>query len=43
MTYLPLANGDWAYRCTYQDMASKLVVGWQVGTSMPEELIISAW
>jgi len=39
ITYLPLANGDWAYLGAYQDMASKQVVGWQVGASMPEELI----
>ncbi|MCR5890314.1 IS3 family transposase [Hymenobacter sp. J193] len=42
ITYLPLANGDWAYLCAYQDMVSKQVVGWQVGASMPEELITSA-
>ena len=34
-TYLPLANGDWVYLCAYQDMASKQVLGWQVGVSMP--------
>ena len=27
ITYLPLANGDWAYLCAFQDMASKQVVG----------------
>ncbi|WP_223654376.1 IS3 family transposase [Hymenobacter psoromatis] len=42
ITYLPLANGDWAYLCAFQDMASKLVVGWQVGATMPEELVTSA-
>jgi transposase InsO family protein len=42
ITYLPLANGEWAYLCAYQDMASKQVVGWQVGPSMPEELITNA-
>lgn len=42
ITYLPLANGDWAYLCAYQDMASKQVVGWQVGATMPEELVTSA-
>jgi len=29
-TYLPLANGNWAYLCAFQDVASKQVVGWQV-------------
>jgi putative transposase len=42
ITYLPLANGDCASLCAYQDMASKQVMGWQVGTSMPEELVTSA-
>ena len=31
ITHLPLANGDWAYRCAFQDMASTQEVGWQVG------------
>jgi putative transposase len=42
ITYLPLANGDWAYLCAFQDVASKQVVGWQVGATMPEELVIRA-
>ena len=42
ITYLPLANGDWAYLCAFQDMASKQVVGWQVGATMPEELVARA-
>ena len=42
ITYLPLANGDWAYLCAFQDMTSKQVVGWQVGATMPEELVTSA-
>jgi putative transposase len=41
-TYLPLANGDWAYLCAYQDMVSKQVVGWHVMATMPEELITTA-
>ena len=36
ITYLPLANGDWAYLCAFQDMASKHVAGWQEGATMPE-------
>ncbi len=39
---MPLANGDWAYLGAYQDMVSKQVVGWQVGATMPEELVTSA-
>ena len=42
ITCLPLANGSWAYLCAFQDMASKHVVGWQVGAAMPEELITTA-
>ena len=42
ITCLPLANDDWAYRCAFQDMASKQVVGWQVGAAMPEELVNKA-
>ena len=43
ITYLPLANGEWAYLCAYQDMSSKHVVGWQVGATMPEALITKAF
>ena len=35
ITYLPLANGEWAFLCAFQDEASKQVVGWQVGATMP--------
>ena len=42
ITYLPLANGSWAYLCAFQDMASKLVVGWHVLDSMPEALVTTA-
>ncbi|HEX8427023.1 IS3 family transposase [Hymenobacter sp.] len=42
ITYLPLANGGWAYLCAFQDVASKQVLGWQVGAAMPEELITTA-
>ncbi len=30
ITYLPLANGDWAYLCAYHDMVSKST--WWAGT-----------
>jgi len=43
ITYLLLANGDWAYLCVFQDMAGKRVVGWQVGATMPEELVTKAF
>ena len=31
ITYLPLANGDWAYLCAFQDQYTKHVVGWHGG------------
>ena len=40
--YLPLVDGNWAYLCAFQDMASKRVVGWQVGAAMPEERVTNA-
>ena len=42
ITCLPLANGDWAYLCAFQDMGTKHVVGWLVGATMPEELVTTA-
>ena len=42
ITYLPLANGAWAYLCAFQDVASKLVVGWHVLDTMPEALVTTA-
>ena len=42
ITCLPLADGNWAYQCAFQVMASKRVVGWQVGAAMPEELVTNA-
>ena len=38
-TYLPLADGTWAYLCAFQDVASKQVMGWYVAVTMPEELV----
>ena len=31
ITYLPLANGNWAYLCAFQDACTKHVVGWRGG------------
>ena len=42
ITYLPLANGNWAYLCAFQDAAIKHVVSWHVGATMPEELVTTA-
>ncbi|WP_460966064.1 IS3 family transposase, partial [Spirosoma litoris] len=40
ITYLPLINGDWAYLATWMDLYSRKVVGWQVGKTMEDELVI---
>ncbi len=42
ITYLPLANGHWAYLCAFQDRCTKHVVGGQVRADMPEALVTSA-
>ena len=42
ITYLPLANGSWAYLRAFQDLASKHVVGWHVMATMPGEPITTA-
>ena len=42
ITYLPLANGNWAYLCAFQGAATKHVVGWHLGATMPEELVTTA-
>ncbi|GAA3968463.1 hypothetical protein GCM10022407_13190 [Hymenobacter antarcticus] len=36
ITYLPLANGYWAYLGAFQDGRTKHVVGWHVGATMPK-------
>ena len=42
ITYLPLLNGSWAYLATWQDLFSRMIVGWAVAETMTEELIITA-
>ncbi len=42
ITYLPLADGTWAYLCAFQDVASKQVLGWHVAATMPEDLVTTA-
>lgn len=42
ITYLPLASGEWAYLCAFQDACSKRVVGYHVLATMPEELVTTA-
>ena len=42
ITYLPLANGTWAYLCAFQGVYTKHVMGWQVQADMPKALFVSA-
>jgi len=42
ITYLPLLSGSWAYLATWQDLYSRVIVGWAVAETMTEELIIAA-
>jgi transposase InsO family protein len=42
ITYLPLLGGSWAYLATWQDLYSRIIVGWAVAETMTEELIITA-
>ncbi|WP_255709222.1 IS3 family transposase [Spirosoma sp. KNUC1025] len=40
ITYLPLSNGEWAYLAAWMDLYSRKVVGWQVGETMKDELVV---
>jgi transposase InsO family protein len=40
ITYLPLANGEWAYLGSWMDLFSRRVVGWRVDDNMEEALIL---
>ena len=42
VTYLPLATGQWACLCAFQDAFTRQVVGWQVLGATPEELVLTA-
>lgn len=42
ITYLPLASGQWAYLCAFQDAFTRQVVGWRVLDTIPEELVTNA-
>lgn len=39
ITYLPLANGTWAYRCAFQGGCTKHIAGWQVRNNMHDALL----
>jgi transposase InsO family protein len=42
ITYLPLASGGWAYLATWEDLYSRMIVGWQIEETLEEKLVIGA-
>ena len=42
ITYLPLAEGRWAYLSVWMDLYSRRIVGWQLESHMREELVIAS-
>lgn len=42
ITYIPLQNGDYLYLATFQDMYTRVVLGWELMNTMPTELTIRA-
>lgn len=42
ITYIPLAEGRWAYLAVWMDRYSRKVVGWQLEAHMREELVVAA-
>lgn len=39
ITYMPLKGGKWAYLCTWMDLFSRQIVGWQIENNMMENLV----
>jgi transposase InsO family protein len=42
ITFLPLANGAWAYLAAWMDLYSRLITGWQLELHMEESLVHDA-
>jgi transposase InsO family protein len=42
ITYLPLVGGRFCYLAMFQDVRTKRIVGWSVGTRMTAELVLDA-
>lgn len=40
ITYLPLANGEWAYLGAWMDLFSRRIVGWRVDDRMEDTLVL---
>jgi putative transposase len=42
ITYLPLANGKFAYLSSFQDKFTRRIVGWKVSDRMTEDIVIDS-
>lgn len=42
ITYLPLLGGGFVYLATWEDLFSRLVVGWQIEESLEERVVVEA-
>jgi putative transposase len=42
ITYIPLQSGNFLYLATFQDMYSRMILGWELMETMPTELTIKA-
>jgi putative transposase len=42
ITYLPLRDGNWAYLVAFQDVFTRVIVGWALEDNMCTELIVKA-
>lgn len=42
ITYVPLQGGQFSYLATLMDRFSRLIVGWQLGRDMTEQLVLDA-
>jgi putative transposase len=43
ITYLPTQTGRWSYLASWQDKFTRRIVGWAVGDSMTDSLVIKAF
>lgn len=43
ITYLPLQDGSFVYLATWMDLFSRMVIGWEVQSSLEDELVIGAF
>lgn len=43
ITYIPLADGSFAYLAAWADAGSRQIKGWKIARSMPDSLIIDAF